>query len=194
MEQPEIADEATEKKKKRAPRDPEGRKQAIINAAADIIAEEGTGKVTNRKVAQRAGVPLGSTTQYFKGIEELRAAALAEVARRFQDEYNEAFTITEQGIADESVLVDSILAYLSDTELTRTDAALRMATMEEPVVQGVVKDAFASFLEKCETIMDRQQALILFAFIEGAMFNSAYAGISYGRDTIEKAIRIILGK
>ena len=60
------------KPKKRAPRDPAGRRQAIIDAAANLIAREGSSKITNRRVAEEAGVPLGSTTQYFKSIDELR--------------------------------------------------------------------------------------------------------------------------
>ena len=53
--------EPRKKSKKRAPRDPAGRRQAIIGAAADLIAREGSSKVTNRRVAEEAGVPLGST-------------------------------------------------------------------------------------------------------------------------------------
>ena len=58
------------KPKKRAPRDPAGRRQAIIDAAANLIAREGSSKITNRRVAEEAGVPLGSTTQYFKSIDD----------------------------------------------------------------------------------------------------------------------------
>ncbi len=187
-----ASDGGTEGRKRRMPRDPEGRKQAIIDAAADIISTDGTKKVTNRSVAERAGVPLGSTTQYFKSIDELRAAGLAKVAERFRSEYDEAFAITEQGIEDESVLVDCILAYLSDTNLVQADAALRAAAMEEPEVRNIVNGAFATFLADCEKIMDRQRALILFAFIEGTMINSIYAGIPYDRETIERAIHVIL--
>ena len=73
-------------KPKRAKRDPEGRRRAIIEAAAEIIASEGTRKLTHRRVAQQAGVPLGSTTQYFSSIDELRRAALAEQARLIEED------------------------------------------------------------------------------------------------------------
>lgn len=178
--------------KKRASRNPEGRKQAIIGAAADIISREGTKKVTNRSVAEAAGVPLGSTTQYFKSIDELRAAGLAEVAKRFQGEYDEFFTITEQGMNDVDVLVDCIYAYLSDSALIQTDVALRIAAMEDPEVRDIVKGAFTAFLAKCEKVMDRQRARILFAFIEGMMFNSIFAGIPYDRTTVRKAICLVM--
>ena len=184
-------DDAAEKRR-RAPRDPEGRKQAIVEAAADIISTGGTKKVTNRSVAEHAGVPLGSTTQYFKNIDDLRTAGLKKVAERFRNEYDDVFTITKKGVEDENVLVDCILAYLANTELIQIDAALRTAAMEEPEVRDIVNGAFATFLTDCEKIMSRQRALILFAFIEGTMINSIYAGIPYERETIERAIHLIL--
>lgn len=60
-------------------RDPEGRKRTIIRAASELIMEHGPSAVTHRKVAERAGVPLGSTTQHFKTLEDLIAAALEEL-------------------------------------------------------------------------------------------------------------------
>ena len=48
------------KPKKRAPRDPAGRRQAIIDAAANLIAREGSSKITNRRVAEEAGVRTSS--------------------------------------------------------------------------------------------------------------------------------------
>lgn len=184
-----MADSA---KKQRAPRNPEGRKQAIVEAAADIISHEGTKKVTNRSVAELAGVPLGSTTQYFKNIEELRAAGLAEVVKRVQSEYDQVFQVTEVGLGNESLLVDAINDYLADPDLIRADTALRVAAIEDLELRTIAKDAFSSFLSKCETLMNRQKALILFAFIEGVILNSAIANVTYNRETVEKAVRLII--
>ena len=61
-------------------RDPEGRRRAIIAAAAELIVEGGAASITHRAVAARAGVSLGSTTQYFSSLDELRDAALHSLA------------------------------------------------------------------------------------------------------------------
>ena len=61
----------------KTPRDPEGRKRAIVQAAAELIMELGISNITHRKIAERAGVPLGSTTQYFATLDDLRHAAIA---------------------------------------------------------------------------------------------------------------------
>lgn len=62
------------------------RRSSIVAAAADLLTDGGPPAVTHRAVAARAGVPLGSTTYYFAGRDELLAAAIeraraADVAR-----------------------------------------------------------------------------------------------------------------
>ena len=49
----------------------EGRRQAIIEAAAAIIRESGPSAVSHRSVAKRAGCSLSATTYYFDGLEDL---------------------------------------------------------------------------------------------------------------------------
>ena len=57
------------------------RRERIIAATLDLIAEEGVAGVSHRKIAARAGVPLGSMTYHFAGIDEL----LREAFTRFAD-------------------------------------------------------------------------------------------------------------
>lgn len=182
------------KKKKRAPRDPVGRKQAIIDAAADIIARDGTSKITNRRVAEEAGVPLGSTTQYFKSIDELRREGLAEVARRIDHEYDEVFQVTAQGSQDINALVEFISEYLSDKQRVHADAALYAASIDDPEVEDISKSAFESFLNRCRPFMDEQRAKIFCAFMEGAVINSCFMDVPYDRDTIQRAVDLIMGE
>lgn len=61
-------------------RDPEGRRRAIIEAAAELIVDSGASSLTHRAVAARAGVSLGSTTQYFSSLDELRELALQSLS------------------------------------------------------------------------------------------------------------------
>ena len=50
------------------------RRDSIINAAAEIAADEGFSAISHRSVARRAGVPLGSTTYYFGSLDDLLGA------------------------------------------------------------------------------------------------------------------------
>ena len=61
------------------PNDP-GRKERILDAALEVIAEGGVHRTTHRKIAARAEVPLGSLTYYFDGIADLLSQAFARLS------------------------------------------------------------------------------------------------------------------
>lgn len=56
------------------------RRDTIIRAATELVPEVGSDNVTHRMVAERADVPLGSTTYYFDSIDELVHEALLSIA------------------------------------------------------------------------------------------------------------------
>ncbi|MBV9845981.1 MAG: TetR family transcriptional regulator [Kutzneria sp.] len=70
----------------------ERRRHALVAAAAQLLAEGGFDAVRHRAVAERAGLPLASTTYYFASLDELVEAAvehhavgeLAEVRTRLR--------------------------------------------------------------------------------------------------------------
>lgn len=183
----------TEQPRKRAPRNPEKRKQIIINAAASLIAQEGSNKLTHRKVAELAGVPLGSTTQYFKSIDELKRAGLSQLAQEIEQEYNDMFLVIAESKSRNNVIADAINVYLSEPKTLRADAALYTAAIEDPEVRTIAKKSFESFLARCEPYMEIEQAKILFAFVEGAVINSCFMDVPYDSHTIETAVNLILG-
>jgi TetR/AcrR family transcriptional regulator, regulator of biofilm formation and stress response len=55
---------------------------AIVAATVRIVARDGVGAVTHRRVAELAGVSLSSTTWHFSSKEEILEAALRWTARR----------------------------------------------------------------------------------------------------------------
>jgi DNA-binding transcriptional regulator YbjK len=52
------------------------RRDALLRATIELLGETGAKSVTHRAVAQRAGVPLASTTYYFASVNELIEEAL----------------------------------------------------------------------------------------------------------------------
>ncbi|GAB2934424.1 TetR family transcriptional regulator [Rhodococcus aerolatus] len=54
----------------------ERRRQALAEAAAELLAEGGFDAVRHRAVAERADLPLASTTYYFDSLDDLVLAAL----------------------------------------------------------------------------------------------------------------------
>jgi DNA-binding transcriptional regulator YbjK len=57
-----------------------GRRTQILDAAIDILADTGIGGVTHRQVDTRAGVPPGTTSNYFRTRLALLEAVTAHVA------------------------------------------------------------------------------------------------------------------
>lgn len=52
------------------------RREALLRAAVEIVAERGVGGATHRAIAERAGVPPSTTTYFFASIDELILEAL----------------------------------------------------------------------------------------------------------------------
>ena len=67
-----------------APARPRGaaRRDALLDAVIQIVAEVGADAVTHRRVAEVAGLPLASTTYWFDSKEHLLTAALERAADR----------------------------------------------------------------------------------------------------------------
>jgi DNA-binding transcriptional regulator YbjK len=57
------------------------RRQAIVDAAVQLLGTQGRAAVTHRRVAELAGVPLSATTYYFASLDELVVEALRATAR-----------------------------------------------------------------------------------------------------------------
>lgn len=112
----------------------ERRRRALVAAAAGLLAEGGFDAVRHRAVAERAGLPLASTTYYFSSIDELVAAAI---------EYGAAVEIAEcrQALerADPAGGTDALVELLLDALLgpaSRADAEAVLLRYERFVAAG----------------------------------------------------------
>ncbi|TNC26097.1 TetR/AcrR family transcriptional regulator [Amycolatopsis alkalitolerans] len=59
----------------------ERRRAALVEAAAELLVEGGFDAIRHRAVAERAGLPLASTTYYFDTLEDLVTAAVDHSGR-----------------------------------------------------------------------------------------------------------------
>lgn len=60
----------------------QARRAALLEAAVEVIAEQGVAGATHRAVAARAGMPTSTTSYFFSSLDELMAAALQVVGDR----------------------------------------------------------------------------------------------------------------
>jgi len=72
--------------RKGRPNDPE-RRTRIVSAALDVIREDGVQAASYRRIAARAGVPLGSMTYYFPEVDGLVATAFETLGNELEPRY-----------------------------------------------------------------------------------------------------------
>lgn len=77
----------------RGPNDP-GRRDRIVEAALDVIAEYGVTGATHRRIADAAGVSLGSMTYYFEGRQQLLVEVFTRLAESMSARYREPLEAT----------------------------------------------------------------------------------------------------
>lgn len=100
----------------------ERRRYALVSAAAELLAESGFEAVRHRSVAQRAGLPLASTTYYFSSLDDLIASAvehvgMAEVAE-LQARVADLSRRRRNAETTADVLVELLVGEETDPELT----------------------------------------------------------------------------
>src|SRR5919202_4487206 len=87
----------------------ERRRYALVSAAADLLCEGGFEAVRHRAVAERAGLPLASTTYYFSSLEELVTAAVERTSLDELSEVREQLDALPEGELGTHDLVELIL-------------------------------------------------------------------------------------
>lgn len=60
----------------------ERRRAALVEAGAELLVESGFDAVRHRAVAERAGLPLASTTYYFSSLDDLVTAVVEHHSRK----------------------------------------------------------------------------------------------------------------
>ena len=132
--------EASERMKYGAGRD------ALLNAAIEIVAEKGLQGLTHRAVAGRAGVNHTLVAHHFGSMDGLVAAATELAVER---------SITETGLAgvadfDEG-FADMMLASLaSDPEMQMFQAHMVLEARRRPEIRALVERLYASYITTIE--------------------------------------------
>lgn len=123
------------------------RRDDLLGAAIELLAEGGTRAITHRAVAARAGVPLASTTYYFESIDDLTTQALARhVGDRVAELEQLVLAATEAGssLADISErLAESLADRAGDVVIAQFEVYLeawRNQDLRQPVAAAL--DAF----------------------------------------------------
>ncbi len=93
----------------------ERRRQALVAAAGELLRSGGFDALRHRAVAEKAGLPLASTTYYFASLEDLVVAAVEHTCRHELAE-GRAQLAAVPGALDRGALVELLLDQLLGPE------------------------------------------------------------------------------
>ncbi|WP_299530065.1 TetR/AcrR family transcriptional regulator [uncultured Streptomyces sp.] len=171
------------------------RRDRIIDAALDLIADQGVAGISHRKVAARAGVPLGSMTYHFESMNAL----LHEAFTRFSDTIVAVFEErlgAATGTAEAREAVADLVHHLSSgnqRELVLTQELYTLAA-REPSYRTLTRTWMGRSRRALERHFDPRTARELDALIEGLSLHRALDTDPHDRAlTVEAITRITAG-
>lgn len=151
-----------------------GRRDRIIDACLDVVAEVGVAGASHRTIAAAAGVPLGSMTYHFDGMQELLREAFgrfaAAVADRFERRMAAAADFEEAKRAVVDIITVDTLGNQRDLVLTHE---LYTLAARDPACRDITNAWMAAGRRALERHFDPLTARLLDALIEGLSLHRA---------------------
>ena len=118
------------------------RKQAILDAAVELIAENGTEPLSHRAAARRAGVPDSAPSYYFDSIEELTLEAFRAATRSFVERIEALRAEVEQSaLTPEAAIRAYVAGAPSAARETRLQFEAYLYATKHPEVRREVEAA-----------------------------------------------------
>jgi DNA-binding transcriptional regulator YbjK len=168
------------------------RRDRIIDACLDVIAARGLAGTSHRRVAAAAGVPLGSMTYHFAGMEELVRSAFARYASTVADRFERRLSAASgpREATDAVIAIVSEDVFTSDRDLVLTHELYTLAA-REPAYRDLTTGWMRRSRDALERHFDPLTARLLDAMIEGLTLHRALSATPVDpRDTIEAIERL----
>lgn len=151
------------------------RRDRIIDACLEVVAEHGVAGTTHRKVAVAADVPLGSMTYHFEGMDELLRLAFERfsqsMSQRFENRMAAATTRGEALDAVTAIISDDV--FTDDRELVLTHELYTFAA-RRPEYRTLTRNWMAASRRALERHFDPATARLIDAAIEGLTIHQAF--------------------
>lgn len=151
------------------------RRDRIIDACLEVVAEHGVAGTTHRKVAVAADVPLGSMTYHFEGMDELLRLAFERfsqvMSQRFEDRMAAATTRDEALDAVTAIISNDVFS--DDRELVLTHELYTFAA-RRPEYRTLTRNWMAASRRALEQHFDPVTARLIDAAIEGLTIHQAF--------------------
>lgn len=167
------------------------RRDRIVDATLDLIADAGVAGVSHRRVAERADVPLGSMTYHFDGMDDLLHVAFTRFAARVAETFADHF----EGVETQQAAIDAVLRLIGDLsdEAAHRDVVisyeLYTLAARDPRYRGITTRWMESSREALGRVFDPGVTPQLDALIEGFALYRALALTPPDPAIVEDAVR-----
>ena len=172
-----------------------GRRDRIINACLDVIAESGVAGTSHRKVAEAADVPLGSMTYHFTGMHDLLHEAFSRFAQTASEQFEEriaaAHDVDTAKRAIAEAITHTVLGNQRDLVLTHE---LYTLAARDPAYRDITHAWMARSRRTLEHYFDPTTARILDALIEGLSIHRALDNEPHDQAVVTAAIEVVTAK
>lgn len=143
------------------------RREKIVAATLEAVKVHGIHAVTHRKIAALAGVPLGSLTYYFSGIDDLLMAAFSDFTDIMSQQYQAFF----DEVNDTQGACNAITDMIHSSQVTTPDNMELMYQLyafasRKPALKRVMQNWMQCSQHTLEQWFDPATARALDAFIE----------------------------
>ena len=164
----------------------ERRRQALVVAAATLLVEGGFEALRHRAIAERAGLPLASTTYYFDSLNELVAAAVEHHGRTELERGHAQLAALADETRDLGSVVELVLEQLLGPPAGERDAELVLLRYERLVATGrraylrplmrtlgaALRGLLHEVLARSGRPVDARRLEQLIALVDGAVVNA----------------------
>ncbi|MFE5291153.1 TetR/AcrR family transcriptional regulator [Isoptericola sp. NPDC056618] len=171
------------------------RRDRIIDACLEVIAERGVAGTTHRRVAVAADVPLGSMTYHFSGMDEL----LREAFGRFAQQAAAGFERRMIEAPDRDAALRAVVQIIDiDVFATQRDLIisheLYTLAARNPAFRTLTNDWMRRSREALGRHFDPRTCRILDAFIEGMTIHRALETETDDEIDVLDAVRRLTGQ
>jgi TetR/AcrR family transcriptional regulator, regulator of biofilm formation and stress response len=168
------------------------RRDRIIDACLDVIAQNGVAGTSHRKVAEAADVPLGSMTYHFTGMHDLLHEAFSRFALTASQQFEERVAAADDADTAKRVIADAIAYHVlgDQRDLVLTHELYTLAA-REAAYRDITHAWMARSRRTLEQFFDPTTARILDALVEGLSIHRALDNEPHDQAIVSTAVQRI---
>ncbi|MBV1936279.1 TetR family transcriptional regulator C-terminal domain-containing protein [Streptomyces sp. BV286] len=173
--------------------DPE-RRERIVEAVLDVIAEHGTPGATYRSIAQAADVPLGSMTYHFPTRDDMLLAAFAHLADTMHSRFDQILTTLPPGTDPREGVVRIVVTQGDGHERDMVLVAeLYALAVRDPRYRELIQHWMLRSRTSLERHFPAELAPMIDALLEGLVLHSHISTEPFDLDRVRQAVHRLVG-